>query len=317
MKSIAIACPYPLDSQMGNVVTAQRISGILAELGYEPRVCHGWDGQDCDALLVLNAVKGAATAREFREVYPERPTIVLLTGTDLYRDLQNESSGGLETLANASRVIVMLEEARAALPFLTQKKTVVIPQSLEIPEIDAVTDQAVFGISVLGHLRAVKNPFHLIEVVSPHTEWDDLRVWQAGAALAEEMAGQARAWEAKDHRYQWLGELPREEGLRVLKRSRLLVNSSQLEGAPSAILEALALGVPVLASRVEGNVGLLGADFDGLFEPGNDEQLESLLMRARDEPEFLEDLRSQGEKRNELFTREREKEGWKALLAGL
>lgn len=317
MTTIAIACPYPLDAKMGNVVTANRLSGILKEIGYEPRLCHGWNGETSDALLVLNAVKGAKAARDYHEAYPERPIIVLLTGTDLYRDLHDESNGGTSTLIKASRIVVMTDRARSSLSQDFEGKTVVIPQSLEVPRIEDERVGEVFGMIVLGHLRPVKNPFHLVGIVARHPEWTDVRVWQVGAALSREMTAQALEWEAKDDRYDWCAELPREEGLRLLKRSRLLVNSSRLEGAPSAILEAMHFGVPVLASRVEGNIGLLGEDYEGYFDPENEAELEELLGRAREQPGFLDQLQSRGRERCVLFSREREIKGWKALLAGL
>jgi putative glycosyltransferase (TIGR04348 family) len=317
MSVIAIACPYPLDSRMGNVVTAERIAGILEEQGHEVRVSHGWDGGAAEILLVLHAVKGAEAARRFLEEYPEGKVLVLLTGTDLYRDLPEGSLEGLQTLARADRLVVMTELGVQSIPEEFHHKTVVVPNSLEMPVVEGARDASVFGISVVGHLRAVKNPFLAVEVLARHPEWREARVWQVGAALDEEMSAQAKQWEAREPRYRWLGGLPREEGLSWMKKSALTVNSSWMEGGASAVLEAMSLGVPVLASRVSGNEGLMGRDHGGFFEAGNATELEGLLGRTLEEPSFLEILRAQGRARASHFSREAEAEAWRILLAGL
>ena len=43
------------------------------------------------------------------------------------------------------------------------------------------------------------------------------------------------------------------------------------------IAEALTCGVPVVASRIDGNVGMLGRDYAGYFTPGDDRELAQLL----------------------------------------
>src|SRR6185503_17039083 len=113
----------------------------------------------------------------------------------------------------------------------------------------------------------------------------------------------------------WLGELPRGRALRVLARSRLMVLSSLSEGGANAISEALACSVPVLASRIPGNVGLLGEDYPGYFPVGDEQALADLLWRAESEPDFLKALQAACAQRAPLFTPERETEAWRALLA--
>ncbi len=100
-----------------------------------------------------------------------------------------------------------------------------------------------------------------------------------GAALSPEMAEQARAEMTENHRYRWLGDLPRWKALRILGRCRLLVVSSKMEGGANAISEAIAASVPVLTSRIAGSIGILGADYPGMFEVGDTRALAALLER--------------------------------------
>ena len=128
------------------------------------------------------------------------------------------------------------------------------------------------------------------------------------------MKQQAQAEMEANPRYQWLGELPRGKALRVLARSRLHVLSSQLEGGASALCEAIACGVPTLASRIPGSVGILGPDYPGYFPVGDTQALAGLLYRAETDPEFLQSLHAWCVQLQPLADPAREREAWQRLL---
>ena len=86
-----------------------------------------------------------------------------------------------------------------------------------------------------------------------------------------------------------------------IKRAHVLVNCSLMEGGAHVILEAVQSGTPVLASRISGNVGMLGADYAGYFALGDAAALAALLRRCRAEPEFLALLKGQCTRRAPLF----------------
>jgi glycosyltransferase involved in cell wall biosynthesis len=72
----------------------------------------------------------------------------------------------------------------------------------------------------------------------------------------------------------------------VVSDAAALVLPSQQEGLPRCILEAMSMGVPVVASRIRGNVDLLDGGAGYLFEAGDVPALEASLRRvltARDE----------------------------------
>ena len=66
----------------------------------------------------------------------------------------------------------------------------------------------------------------------------------------------------------------------------LFVLPSHWEGQPMAILQALACQVPILASRIEGNMAILGKDHPGLFEPEDYAGYALLIERAAADPLF-------------------------------
>jgi len=59
--------------------------------------------------------------------------------------------------------------------------------------------------------------------------------------------------------------------------------------------------VPVIASDIAGNVGLLGRDYPGYYPVGDEAALADLLTRAETEPAFLDTLARHGRKLKPLF----------------
>lgn len=74
-------------------------------------------------------------------------------------------------------------------------------------------------------------------------------------------------------------------------------------------------GVPLIATRIPGTIGLLGADYPGYFPVGETQQLARLLARAETEAEFLKTLRSAVRRHSPLFDPQRERRAWADLLA--
>ena len=311
---VCVASPYPLSELKGNSVTTDRIVAMLNEGGVEARGSHGNDGEPADILITLHAIKGAPAVFDFKKKTPNGRVIILLTGTDIYQGLAEVSQIGEDALQVADRIVVPQEAAIRKLPEKVRGKTVVIRPSLDPIAVKATPSQSPFVISVVGHLRPVKRPFLTIETLAQHPEWSDLEVWQIGQALDAEMRKTAEFWMEEDKRYRWCGGLPREESLALCAKSSLTINSSILEGGANAVLEAMTMGVPVLASRIEGNVGLLGDDYPGYFEEGEiAKALEAIMHQRVDLDEWSRLLAD----RLPLFSRVRESESWLELLIEL
>ena len=93
--------------------------------------------------------------------------------------------------------------------------------------------------------------------------------------------------------------------------------SSRLEGGANALSETIVAGTPVLASRVAGNLGILGTDYPGYFKVGDTRGLARLLWRAESEAEFLQELRAGVNELAANFAPERELAAWASLLSEL
>src|SRR5262249_60006079 len=93
-----------------------------------------------------------------------------------------------------------------------------------------------------------------------------------------------------------------------------MVLSSLSEGGANVISEAVTAGVPVLATRIDGSVGLLGRDYPGYFPVGDTEALARLLNRIETDAAFRERLQHAIARRAYLFRPALEKAAWKKLI---
>ncbi len=313
---ILIVTPAPRGSRLGNYVTAARWAGLLKSLGHDVRVAREFRGQPADLLIALHARKSASSIQKWRRGRPKSPIVLCLTGTDVYQDMPSCAEARRSVML-ADRIVTLQPLAATELPEEHRRKARTILQSVPKPKRKSKQLKDAFEVCVMGHLREVKDPFRAAEAARLLPENSQIRVIHLGGALSSEMESRAIQEAMENPRYEWLGELPRPAALRTLMRCRLMVLSSLLEGGANAISEAVVLGVPVLASRIDGSVGLLGDDYPGYFEVGDTKALAALLYRAETESAFYESLQRDCARVAENFKPEVEREAWRSLIREL
>lgn len=312
---IAVITPAPKDSRSGNRNTAARWARMLRELGHRVIVEVVWSGEPCAVMLALHARKSRDSILRFSRMHPHSPLVLALTGTDLYRDVRSDADAR-DSIALAWRLVVLQEHALRELSGAARKKARVIYQSA--PKIARATPyRRYFEVCVLGHLRDEKDPFRAAAAASHLPPDSRIRVTQLGRALDPAMASDARALESSEPRYRWLGEVPHKAALLRLARSQLMVLSSRLEGGANVASEAIATRVPVLASRISGNIGMLGKDYAGYFPLEDERALARLMRRAESDANFYRLLKTQLRAREPLVSPRREKDALRALLREL
>ena len=130
--NIAIVTPARAGTRNGNRHTAQRWAGFLRELGHWVSVHTEWEwrGESCDPLLALHARRSHTSVVAYRNQTPDRPLVVTLTGTDLYKDLPR-SREAHESLKLADRIVVLQFAAKLELQKKRRSKTRVVYQSAD------------------------------------------------------------------------------------------------------------------------------------------------------------------------------------------
>lgn len=311
---IWLVTPAPAGGHHGNRVTAERWADILRELGHQVAVSTDYRDQPADLLVALHARRSATAVRRFHAHRPRRPIVLTLTGTDLYPALTPADFSALEL---ADRLVVLQPLAAQQVPARLRDRIHVVYQSVPGRPPAPPPSQDHFEVVLLAHLRPVKDPLLVAAAGRLLPASSRIRIHHAGAALDAEL-GELAARENRDNpRYRWYGDLAREQALQLLSGSHLLVLSSRHEGGANAISEALAAGVPVLATRIPGSVGLLGEDYPGYFPVGEATQLAQLLLRAEADRDWYDALRKHCAALQYLVDPERERESWRRLLAEL
>lgn len=311
---VVIVIPAPPGARTGNQTTAERWAAILGELGHPAEIASRWSGEPCDALVALHGLKSRESIHRYHQAHPERPLVVALTGTDIYGDPEDRSRLW-ESLSLATRIVVLQPLAANELPEPFRGRTRVIHQSVTpVGRPGERAARASFDVCVLSHLRAVKDPFRAARAARLLPPASRVRILLLGGALEAELEAAARAEEAQNPRFRWLGNQPFERAFHLLAASDLMVNSSLREGGANAVGEAIVASVPVLASRIPGNVGLLGEEYPGYFEAEDTDALAALLSRAETDPSFLASLERHGQARRDRFEPRREREAWRSLL---
>ena len=309
---ICLITPAKPESRNGNRMTAARWARFLRQLGHEVLLEQTWGGEESDVMISLHARRSHPSIKGYATAYPERPLVVALTGTDLYRDIRSDEAAK-ESLELATALILLQEKGVEELEPRHRSKARVIYQSAEpVRRLPPAKDY--FDVCVIGHLRAEKDPFRAALAADLLPPTSRVRVIHAGKPYGEELAKEARLLTQKNPRYRWLGEVPPREARRLLARSRLLAQTSLMEGGANTVSEALASGVPVVASDVPGNVGMLGEDYPGYYEVSDEEALARLLHRAEIEAAFYRELKARCNAHRYLVLPEREKAALGSLV---
>lgn len=305
--SLCLITPALADARNGNWQTAQRWAKMFGKR-FSVRLMKAWDGQPADLMIALHARRSAQSIAAWAAAFPDKPLIVTLTGTDLYRDIQHDGDAQ-HSLELATRLIVLQELGPLALPAHLRGKCAICFQSVfsRRPQTAGCSGAAKHKTSrylralAVGHLREEKSPDTFIDLARRLQASPAFRFDHIGGVLEPAIAARAHALAASNPHYRWLGALTHEQVRRRISRAHLLIHPSRIEGGAHVIMEAVASGTPVLASHIDGNVGMLGTDYAGYFKHGDVDQLAALLQRCRNEPAFMTELAAQGARRAPLF----------------
>lgn len=269
-------------------------------------------------MIALHARRSAAAItawRRSRAPGAQRPLVLVLTGTDLYRDITSDPAAQ-QSLQLADRLVVLNERGLDSLPaHLRGKASVCLQSCAQRLRRDKTARH--LRVLMVGHLRDEKSPQTYFEAAALLAGRKDILLDHIGGALDDSLARRAAALMQQQPRYRWLGALPHGVTRARIAAAHVLVHTSRIEGGAHVVIEAVANGTPVLASRIDGNLGLLGADYRGVFDWGDAAGLAALIEQARDDAAMLPALQRQSDARAPLFEPERERQTLLKLLSGL
>jgi glycosyltransferase involved in cell wall biosynthesis len=286
-KGVLIVTPYGPETGSGNWRTAERYARLLSSQGLAPTIVVGapTDAQlgASQSALVLHARRSHAAAVLLRSA--RIPYGVVLTGTDLYADLAGTSTPeffeqAVQTIRHAKVLIglqndacVRVKNVFAEQAFQDARTCRVLLQSagLDLARVDRGVrpDRARnLRVLVVGHVRKEKDPLTAFEAFL--TLPTSARLRHLGGSLDVALMQTLQGLAARNpQRIALLGHSDADTVRAEMAKADLLVHPSVMEGGALVIAEAFGQGLPVLASRIPGHLGILGADYPAYFAQGD------------------------------------------------
>ena len=291
----------------------------MAELGHKVTVNVSTEditqsSKKNDAMLALHAWRSAASIDSFSQQFPQKPLIVALTGTDLYKYIYSHPKPTLRSIKQADALITLHNLAHLAIPKFARKKVWVIYQSANLIKRKPKKNKYYFDVCVIGHLREEKDPLRTAYAARNLPDNSHIRVKQYGKAHKPIWEKRAKKEVQVNTRYKWYGEVPHWKINQLYANADLMVLSSKMEGGANVISEACTAGLPIIASDIDGSIGLLGSNYPGYYSCGNTDSLRELLIKAEMDKLFLARLTKTCRAKAGLFTYKREKNNLKKLI---
>jgi glycosyltransferase involved in cell wall biosynthesis len=95
---------------------------------------------------------------------------------------------------------------------------------------------------------------------------------------------------------QFYGRLPRHKVFDIIAESRMLVLPSFYEGFPLTLLEAMALGLPIITTRIQGLPEIIPEGKNGiLVSPGNVHELAQAIQTLLSNPDMAQKMGREGQ----------------------
>jgi glycosyltransferase involved in cell wall biosynthesis len=272
-----------LTEATGNAVTARRIAAHLATAHH----------------VVLVDVVGATTTSVKEIAERERielavgvhallagpflrtlsvPYALIFGGTDLYEPMHAlQQKQMARAVAGASRLVAFSPENQARAEWMwpsVRGRVELLAQAVDAPlpstppslraKMGLADDDILFLLPT--GIRRVKDPLHVVETFAAwHAVDPRVHLALAGALLEPDYVEMAMPVLRGREGVHFFEALPRPEMLAAIAEADAVLNTSLSEGMCGVILEAMALGTPVLARRNAGNESLVVHGHTGLL----------------------------------------------------
>lgn len=180
------------EANNGNWHTAQRWAQLLSgycDIALLPNWPDPRNTLTANAMIALHARRSAPSIQAWAQHCPAKPLILILPGTDLYRDIHHDASAQ-KSLALATHLVVLQEAGLQEVPPALRRKTRVIYQSARTLT-PAAKSTRQFRALMVGHLREEKDPLTYLRAAARIFE-GCMHFDHIGEALQPDLAQAAR-----------------------------------------------------------------------------------------------------------------------------
>ncbi|MDT8860556.1 glycosyltransferase family 4 protein [Alkalihalobacillus sp. MEB130] len=308
---IILFTPYYKENR-GNSTTARRLvkglqmwDATVHVFAYEEEEWTAdWDVlfQEVDIYHVIHLKRFTQWIKKHSHLQLKKPYILTSGGTDVNEDLKSPDAVRLMvSVADQSCAItVFSEDGKEKIvhvyPDLADR-IYVIPQSVDLP----VGEEAPSSVKSIGGnptlllpagLRPVKDVFYVLdECEEMRNKWPDLAFILIGPVLDEQVYHEVVQYEKKHEWFHYVKEVPLEQMRSVYERADVVLNTSISEGQSSAVLEAMAVGKPVVARENSGNASVIQDGETGILFDSPEQfrtKIEEMIMSEKSISKLIE-----------------------------
>ncbi|KAK9970376.1 hypothetical protein ABG768_026323 [Culter alburnus] len=313
MRVLFLACLSP---KTGNCTTAERIRNHIVAAGH---TCVLYDTREFnsasdvsslmtqeprfEAALAIHLFKGGRLLLDLGV-----PFGVVFGGTDVNEDVKDEHKRAvMEEVLRKARFAVAFTDAlkeQAEALLVCESKIYVQPQGIETKvalhfswsdflHCTGVRTKHVENLHVfllVCGLRRVKDPLYLLEAFEEwHSQNPLVVLIIIGPVIDPVFTAEVEESVKRSVGVFLAADLSQEELHAAMQKSFALVNSSLSEGMSAAILEAMDLGLPVLARDIPGNAAIVEHKVTGLLY-SSPQEFVSMSRKLLDDRELQERL---------------------------
>ncbi|HIB37486.1 glycosyltransferase family 4 protein [Mesonia sp.] len=162
----------------------------------------------------------------------------------------------------------------------------------------------------------IYNPTLAIEVFEKINEkFPNAKLCMVGPEKDGSLAKCKTLAKQKNLSVEFTGKLSKEEWTTLAKEYNIFINTTNFDNTPVSVIEAMALGLPVISTNVGGLPYLIDDQKDGLLVPKNDSEASiKAINQLIEHPELAQQLSINAREKVEKFDWEVVKEKWHEVL---
>lgn len=260
----------------------------------QPDIVHGQGTErDCAMSAVLSGFPNIITLHGNMRVHARR--------AEHRKSIYHQLAAGLETFClKRTNGVVAISSYTEQLVKDFASKTWILPNAVDSRFFDIIlSPSSIPRFLFVGSLDERKNPLGLLKACAPFLKANSCSLALAGQFDPSGEYGMAFRSEADVlPNIEYLGFLGRDKLAAEFAKSSVLILPTFEDNCPMVVLEAMAAGLPVAASRVGGVPDLVDHRITGLlFDPENMENIRECIEFLISNPEFRSTAGQAGKKK--------------------
>jgi len=220
----------------------------------------------------------------------KKPYVVYGRGSEVYLPWQFKEPISRLVLKDTDAAIALTEDMRIVMQGICSRDVYVIPNGVDWHRFEGVAGDRLRSklqieedekvIIFVGTLRPVKGVKYLIQAMNIIRQEDaKVRLLLVGDGEEKQSLERLVKELGLEEAVKFVGEVPNEKVPQYMVASDILVLPSLSEGFPNVLLEAMASGLPIVATNVDGVPEIISHDENGLLvEPGDSHQLAEAIL---------------------------------------